>query len=120
MVLVTLWVAAPAVQRWASSSISVSEERLRIATVTRGNLVRDVSVQGRVIAAVSPTLYAPADGTITLAVDAGAAVEAGQVLATISSPALANELKQAESTLSLIHISEPTRRACRSRMPSSA
>lgn len=99
MVLVTLWVAAPAVQRWASSSISVSEERLRIATVTRGNLVRDVSVQGRVIAAVSPTLYAPADGTITLAVEAGAAVEAGQVLATILSPALANELKQAEATL---------------------
>ena len=90
---------APAVQRWASSGVSVSGERLRVGTVTRGDLVRDVSVQGRVVAAVSPTLYAPADGTITLAAEAGAAVEAGQVLATISSPALANELKQAESTL---------------------
>ena len=99
VVLVTLWAAAPAVQRWASSGVSVSGERLRVGTVTRGDLVRDVSVQGRVVAAVSPTLYAPADGTITLAAEAGAAVEAGQVLATISSPALANELKQAESTL---------------------
>jgi HlyD family secretion protein len=94
-----LWVTVPAVQRWASSSLTVSADRLRIATVTRGDLVRDVSVQGRVVAAVSPTLYAPADGTITLAVEAGATVEAGQVLATISSPALANELKQGEATL---------------------
>jgi HlyD family secretion protein len=99
VVLVMLWVAAPAVQRWASSGVSVSGDRLRVGTVTRGDLVRDVSVQGRVVAAVSPTLYAPADGTITLVAEAGAAVEAGQVLATISSPALASELKQAEATL---------------------
>ena len=98
VVLVALWASAPAVQRWVSSSVSVSGDRLRIATVTRADLVRDVSVQGRVVAAVSPTLYAPADGTITLSVEAGAAVESGQVLATISSPALTNELKQAEAT----------------------
>ena len=96
-VLVATWAGLPAIQRWMSASVSVSGERLRVATVTRADLVRDVSVQGRVVAAVSPTLYAPADGTITLAVEAGEAVEAGQVLATVSSPALASELKQAEA-----------------------
>lgn len=97
-VLVVAWAVVPSLQRWASASVSVSRDRLRIATVTRADLVRDVSVQGRVVAAVSPTLYAPAAGTITLQVEAGAVVEAGQVLATIASPALANELQQAEST----------------------
>jgi HlyD family secretion protein len=67
--------------------------------VTRGDLVRDVSVQGRVVAAVSPTLYAPAAGSITLEVDAGAAVEQGQILAVIDSPELDNELEQAYSSL---------------------
>ncbi len=73
-------------------------ERLRIASVTRGDLVRDVSVQGRVVAAVRPTLYAPAPGTITLAVTAGAAVDEGQVLARIDSPELESELEQARAT----------------------
>jgi len=65
-------VAIPWVQRWANATVTVDMERVRTATVERGDLVRDVSVQGRVVAAVSPTLYATAPGTITLAVDAGA------------------------------------------------
>lgn len=86
-------------ERWATASVTVPLDRLRIATVSRGNLVRDVSVQGRVVAAVSPTLYAAAAGTITLLVEAGSAVEAGQVLATIDSPELSNQLGQAQATL---------------------
>ncbi|MDH5619223.1 MAG: efflux transporter periplasmic adaptor subunit, partial [Gammaproteobacteria bacterium] len=45
------WMAMPAVQRWANASVSVPADRVRTATVQRGNLVRDVSVQGRVVAA---------------------------------------------------------------------
>jgi HlyD family secretion protein len=56
-------------------------------------------VQGRVVAAVSPTLYAPAAGSITLEVDAGATVKEGQVLALVNSPELDNLLQQAESSL---------------------
>lgn len=93
------WLAVPVVERWADLNVTVPLERLRIAEVTRGDLVRDVSVQGRVVAAVSPTLYAPAPGTITLEVEAGSAVTVGQVLATIDSPELDNELQQALSTL---------------------
>ena len=97
--LVAAWIVVPAAKRWASASVTVSMERLRVATVVRDDLVRDVSVQGRVVAAVSPTLYAPAPGTITLATEAGATVREGQVLATIASPELANELEQARASL---------------------
>ena len=92
-------VAIPWVQRWANATVTVDMERVRTATVERGDLVRDVSVQGRVVAAVSPTLYATAPGTITLAVDAGERVVAGQVLANIDSPELTNQLQQAEASL---------------------
>ena len=72
---------------------------MRVATVTRGDLIRDVSVQGRVVAAVSPTLYAAAPGTITLHADAGERVISGQVLATVDSPELDNRLQQARASL---------------------
>lgn len=90
---------APSVKRWANATVSVPFERVRTATVTRGNLVRDVSVQGRVVAAVRPTLYATAPGTISLQVEAGERVLAGQVLATVDSPELTNQLQQAEASL---------------------
>jgi HlyD family secretion protein len=89
--------AAPAVDRWANATVTVPLDRVRLATVTRGDLVRDVSVQGRVVAAVSPTLYATAAGTITLEVEAGEAVSRGQVLAIVDSPELTNQLRQLES-----------------------
>ena len=98
-VLVALWVAIPALNRWSSTSASIPYDRLRIAEVIRADLVRDVSLQGRVVAAVSPTLYAPAAGTLSLRVEAGASVEVGEVLAVVDSPELENELKQAEASL---------------------
>jgi HlyD family secretion protein len=88
----------PSFNRWANSDTTVSTERLRIAEVTRGDFVRDLSVQGRVVAAVSPRLYSTAQGTITFNVDAGDTVEIDQILAVIDSPELKNQLKQEEST----------------------
>lgn len=99
-----VWVSMPLVQRWASSSISVPRDRLRLAVVTRADLVRDVSVQGRVVAAVSPSLFAPADGTITLLVEAGASVSKDQVLATLNSPELQNRLQQEQATLDRLSV----------------
>ncbi|MBL8362276.1 MAG: HlyD family efflux transporter periplasmic adaptor subunit [Rubrivivax sp.] len=84
---------------WAGSARSVSLADLRVAAVTRGDLVRDALVQGRAIAAVSPTLYAPAAGTVALAVKAGDTVAAGQVLARIDSPELAAERAREHATL---------------------
>ena len=99
LLFLVFWYVVPAVMRWSSATISVPRDRLRIAEVVRGDLVRDVSVQGRVVAAVSPTLYAPAPGTITLKVEAGASVEQDQVLAEIYSPELESELREAQATL---------------------
>lgn len=103
-ILLMVWLAAPAVGRWSSAEVTVSAERLRIATVERGDFTRDLSVQGQVVAAVSPRLYSPAQGTITFAVDAGDQVAQGQVLATIESPELTNQLKQEEATLQQLQI----------------
>lgn len=84
---------------WAAGSRSVDASRLRIAEVTRGDLVRDISAQGRVIAANSPTLYAVAGGTVTLHVVAGDVVKQGEALAEIDSPELRSRLAQEEATL---------------------
>lgn len=84
---------------WSAGSRSFDGARVRIAEVKRGDLVRDISADGRVIAANSPTLYAIADGTVTLKVVAGDAVKQGQVLAQIDSPELRSALAQEQATL---------------------
>lgn len=89
----------PALTKWGNSEASVPFDRLRIAEVQYGDLVRDLSVQGRVVAAVSPKLYSPAQGTITFNVEAGANVEKDQVLATIDSPELKSQLEQEQAIL---------------------
>jgi HlyD family secretion protein len=89
----------PGLTQWSNSEMSISTERLRVASVKRGDFVRDLSVQGRVVAAVSPRLYSPAQGTITFAIDAGDTVSKGQLLASIDSPELTNQLQQEQSSL---------------------
>lgn len=89
----------PSLTRWSSISQSVSAERLRFATVERSDFVRDVMVQGRVVAAVSPMLYSPAAGTVYLHVNSGDTVTEGQVLATIDSPELSSQQQQEQATL---------------------
>jgi len=83
---------------WRNSAVAANASRLRIAPVTQGTLVRDASVNGRVVAAVSPTLYAPAPATVSLKVNAGDTVKKGQVLAQLESPELANALRREQST----------------------
>lgn len=76
---------------------TVSSTRLTLATVEWGELTRDIAAEGRVVAAAAPTLYAGSDGTVTLAVEPGDAVKAGQVLARIASPELQANLAQLSS-----------------------
>lgn len=94
--LVPLW---PALRRWSSADQAVDLARLRTATVTRGDLERDVAAEGRIVAANHPRLYSPAEGTVALAVRSGQAVQRGQVLATIESPELQSSLAQERSRL---------------------
>ena len=96
--------AWPSLLRWIEADMSISRERLRTAVVTRGDLVRDISVQGRVVAAVSPTLYATQTGTISFRVEAGDAVAAGDELAAIDSPEVASRLEQQEADRSRLAV----------------
>ncbi|ABO22593.1 efflux RND transporter periplasmic adaptor subunit [Shewanella loihica] len=89
---------------WASvsgSSVSESIDRseLRFATLERGTLVRDIASTGKIVAANAPILYAPEKGTVTLIANPGDKVEQGQVVATIESHSLTNNLKQQQALL---------------------
>ncbi len=84
---------------WSAGSRSVDSARVRIAEVKRGDLVRDISADGRVIAINSPMLYAIAGGTVTLKVVSGDKVKKDQPLAEISSPELRSKLVQEKATL---------------------
>ncbi|WP_281560108.1 efflux RND transporter periplasmic adaptor subunit [Thalassomonas sp. RHCl1] len=97
VLIAIIWKMAPAASRWAQAEKSVARDRVRLATVSRGDFTRDISVQGRVVAAISPTVYSPADGTITLAIEAGHEVKKDQILATLDSPELTNELSQQQA-----------------------
>jgi HlyD family secretion protein len=85
--------------RYSGAGVSVDRARVSIATVERGNFVRDIAADGQVVAAVSPTLYANALGTVTLKVHAGDTVAKSQVLAVVDSPDLTAKMSQEEATL---------------------
>ncbi|MCJ8318023.1 MAG: efflux RND transporter periplasmic adaptor subunit [Colwellia sp.] len=82
-----------------SSDLTIAKERLRFAIVEQGNLQRDIGVQGKIVAANSPTLYATAPGIVSLFIKAGDTVEKGQILAEVNSPQLNNRYAQELATL---------------------
>ncbi len=94
--LVLLW---PSLRRWSSAEESIDLSRLRVATVARGDLERDVAAEGRVVAANHPRLFSPAQGIVSLQVKAGESVRRGQILARIESPELDSQLAQELSRL---------------------
>jgi HlyD family secretion protein len=97
--LVVILVFGLLIRGWSATEHIVARERLRFATVVEGPFVRDVSAQGTVVAAVSPTLFAVAPGNISYQVRAGDTVKAGQVLATLASPSLESEYQRERATL---------------------
>ncbi|GAA5445753.1 macrolide export protein MacA [Microbulbifer sp. NBRC 101763] len=90
--------------RTGSVDNTLSLSRINIAQVERGDLIRDLVVQGKVVAANSPTLYSPAQGIVKFAVKAGDTVKAGQVLASVDSPELSNQLAQEEAQLNKLSV----------------
>ncbi|MFC0679747.1 efflux RND transporter periplasmic adaptor subunit [Lysobacter korlensis] len=114
VVVVALLLAFGVSARFAGSR-SVDADRLRIAEVTRGTLVRDASVNGRVVAAVSPTLYAPVPATVVFERKAGDTVRKGEVLARLVSPELESELARERSTLEQLEAESGSARIAASR-----
>ena len=99
LLLVVVFFAYKTLSSWLSSDVSISADRIRTAIVQRGPLIRDVNVQGSIVAAVSPTLYSPAAGTVTFRVQAGDEVGNGQVLASLVSPEVQSEYQRELSGL---------------------
>jgi HlyD family secretion protein len=93
---------APSIGRWASSETSVPRAQIRTAAVQRGDLVREVSADGRIVAASSPTSFSPAQGIVIVEVAAGEVVAAGQLLARVESPELESSLEQERATLAAV------------------
>jgi HlyD family secretion protein len=103
--VVGLALLVPTIRRWARAEKAVAASSVRLGTVVKGTLVRDASAQGRIVAALHPTLFSPAQGIVALAVKAGATVKKGQLLARIESPELKSRLAQERSTLAVVRSS---------------
>ncbi|MER2177436.1 MAG: efflux RND transporter periplasmic adaptor subunit, partial [Stenotrophomonas maltophilia] len=97
--LVVLLAIGFAARAWLGASRSYDSARVRIAEVTRGDMVRDIAADGRVIAANNPVLYAISAGNVNLKVVAGDVVKQDQELAVIDSPELRSKLAQEQATL---------------------
>lgn len=89
----------PSVRRWMRAESAVDATTLRFATVTRGDLLREISVQAKVVASLHPTLFSPGQGIVSLKTRAGTQTKAGDVLATIDSKELQSALEQARAQL---------------------
>ena len=94
IVLALIIGTAVVLSAWNGSTRSVGMARIKIAQVSRGTLVRDVAVNGKMVAAISPTLYSTASSTVTLRVKAGDTVKKGDIVAELESPDLSNQLKR--------------------------
>jgi HlyD family secretion protein len=98
-VVIVLIAAFPAMRRWSKADRAVDASTLRFATVTRGDLLRDLSVETKVVAPMSPTLFSPGQGIVSLRTRAGMQVKAGDVLAVVDSKELRAALDQANAQL---------------------
>ncbi len=98
-VILLALLAVPALRRWTKAERTVSLASLRLGVVERGDLERDASAQGKIVASLHPTLFATAPGIVSLKVKAGDTVKKGQVVARIESPELMSRVQQEQSTL---------------------
>jgi HlyD family secretion protein len=104
VILTLLYVSFPTLSQWYSSIPSVDSDSLTIDSVIRGELVRDVAVSGKAVAANAPQLYNTEKGQITLLAKPGETVLQNQIVARLVSPELDALIKQQESTLEQLSI----------------
>lgn len=98
LALVSVALLAKPVLRYLSGN-SVRVSALQFGVVTRGDLVRDATGFGRVVAARSPSLFAASAGVVHFVAEAGTLVDAGALLAYIESPELESILAQEQASL---------------------
>ncbi|CAM5450638.1 efflux RND transporter periplasmic adaptor subunit [Alishewanella longhuensis] len=89
-------------QAGSHAGLVVPRQQVQMAIVQRGDLIRDIAAQGRIVAANAPTLYSQEAGQIEFFKQPGESVIAGELLARISSPALESLLQQQQAVLSVL------------------
>ena len=104
LAIVLMYMAMPTLSQWYSSIPDVDGNNVIIAPVIRGDLIRDVAVSGKAVAANAPQLYSTEKGQISLLAKPGETVEQDQVVALLISPELDALIKQQESTLEQLSI----------------
>ncbi|KZN29774.1 efflux RND transporter periplasmic adaptor subunit [Pseudoalteromonas luteoviolacea] len=103
MTLMTV-VSIPAISQWYAGIKTVSYEQLLTARVIKQDLIRDVSVSGRLVAANAPQVYSPEPGQVTLLVKPGDTVEKDTHIARIESPELDALIEQQTSLLAQLKL----------------
>ncbi|TXH96695.1 MAG: HlyD family efflux transporter periplasmic adaptor subunit [Rheinheimera sp.] len=83
----------------ANAAMVLARNEVQTAVVSRGDFVRDLAVQGKVVAANAPTLVSQQDGLVRFVKQPGEAVTIGDLLAVVESPSLENEVKQQQALL---------------------
>ena len=103
MAIVTCF-SLPTLSRWVDGIPSIDANSITLARVFKGTLIRDIAVNGKLVAADAPTLYSSESGQITLLAKPGDIVQKGTVVAVILSPELQSASKQATAKLERLKI----------------
>lgn len=104
VVALLIWYFRANLHAWQSGALPVSAKNILIAQVEQGELVRDVAISGKVVAANAPALFASEPGQVNFLVKPGQTVEKGNILAQISSPELDAYLKQQQAELAQLKL----------------
>lgn len=87
---------------WYTGLPSISGKTLSIASVVRGDLVRELFVSGHLVAARAPQLYSSSAGTIRLLKNPGELVKKGDIIAEVKSPELEALLEKSVAQLNTL------------------
>ncbi|WP_236559639.1 efflux RND transporter periplasmic adaptor subunit [Colwellia sp. 20A7] len=99
-----VWFILPTLSQWSGGIPSVNPQTITRATVVNGTLIRDIAVNGKLVAANAPTIYSSEPGQVTLLAKPGDIVKKDAIVATILSPELQSTVKQATAKLESLKI----------------
>ncbi|GEA09995.1 efflux RND transporter periplasmic adaptor subunit [Alteromonas sp. KUL49] len=99
--IVFLW---PSFTSWRDGVKQVDMSKVVTAEVVRGDLIRDIAVSGKLVAANAPQLYSTESGIVTLHVKPGDQVMLDDAVASIASPELTALLQQQRARITQMEI----------------
>lgn len=91
--------AAPILSRWYQGIPSVERSTVQMDRVIQGDLIRDIAVSGRLVAANAPQVYSSEAGVVELLVNPGDQVDVNQVVARVNNPELMALIQQEQASV---------------------